>query len=97
MNGIDQMLLIGAGLAAVAAAVYMVTGGKPKAAIQAAIADTGASTSTLAGAMESIDVQAKARAYDKVSDKLVTHRAGRYESELLDALAPKGEAAQAKP
>ena len=51
-----------------------------------------AAPSDLASAMAALDDKAKARAYDAVSDKLVAHRAGKYESELLDALAPKGEA-----
>lgn len=64
---------------------------RPKSAT-AASAFGLAPRANLAGAMETIDVEAKAAAYEAVSDKIKSHRAGRYEAELLDALAPKGDA-----
>lgn len=88
MNG-DTMFLL-AGAAALAGALFYTRRGRSIVAA-ATSAEPG-----LAGAMETIDVRAKAQAYEAVSDKLVTHRAGRYEAELLDALAPSGKAEKAK-
>lgn len=94
LAGGAALFLAFCGLVFIAVLIYAVArSGKPgKTVVDSFRANA---PTTLVSAMELIDGTAKVTAYERVSDKITNHRAGRYEGELLDALSPPAEVAAA--
>ena len=90
--GLDTVMLIGGGIVLAAAIYYAASGKGTVVKAMDSFVHPVAATSDLATTMAALDERAKDQAYQAVSEQLVKHRAEKHLTELLEALAPKGQA-----